>query len=204
VEVHDNNTLFDKLYFTETGREEYSEPSEDEINRIKALHKLTGFILLTSQGVPILHLGQDFMRTKQGVENSYNSGDVINKIDWTRKARFFDVFTYYQALIDIRNKHPLFRLVSDEDVRKNLVFSNDFPTDFMHCIKYTLINGSEFGDTAAKILVAINPYPKEYVLHLGECYSPLLIGSQYYKDESQQGIYDITLPPLSGNILFQK
>ena len=204
AEVHDNNTLFDKLFFTETGSQEYREPNDDEINRIKALDKLTAFILLTSQGVPVMHLGQDFMRTKFGVENSYNSGDHINAIDWTRKARFFDVFRYYQGLIRIRNEHPLFRMFSSEEIHQLMKFINDFPAEYMHCIKYMLKNGEDCEDKFHQVMILINPYPNEVYTNLGGNWHKLLIGDTFFDDNDNEVIYELRMPPLSGCILYQK
>ncbi|MCG8569963.1 MAG: alpha-amylase family glycosyl hydrolase, partial [Spirochaetes bacterium] len=82
VEIHDNHTLFDKLYFSITENEHFETPEGELLEKIIKFHKLCAFICLTSQGIPVLHLGQDFLRTKEGVENSYNSGDRINQIDW--------------------------------------------------------------------------------------------------------------------------
>lgn len=84
VECHDNHTLWDKLSL--------SNPQEDEATRIR-MHLLATAIVLTSQGIPFLHAGQEFLRTKQGVGNSYQSPDEINQMDWIRCAR-------YQAVAD--------------------------------------------------------------------------------------------------------
>ncbi|MCB0638395.1 MAG: type I pullulanase, partial [Lewinella sp.] len=87
---HDNHTLWDRLSL--------SRPDATEAERIR-MDKLAAAIVLTSQGVPFLHLGADFLRTKQGVENSYESPDSINQIDWSRKAAYLEVFNYYQDLV---------------------------------------------------------------------------------------------------------
>jgi pullulanase len=64
----------------------------------------------------------DFMRTKQGVENSYESPDSINQIDWGRKQTYRKVFAYYQDLIELRKAHPAFRMTSTADIQENLEF----------------------------------------------------------------------------------
>ncbi|WP_040683665.1 hypothetical protein, partial [Thermobrachium celere] len=62
------------------------------------MQKLAYAIVLTSQGVPFIHSGDEFLRTKQGVENSYNSPDSINKVDWNLKVKNIDVYTYFKEL----------------------------------------------------------------------------------------------------------
>lgn len=113
VSCHDNHTLFDKLSL--------SNPGASKADIIK-MHKLANTIVMTSQGIPFLHAGVDFLRTKQGVENSYQSPDSINQIDWGRKDTYQNVFTYYQDLIKLRNAYPGFRMTSTEAIQQHLHF----------------------------------------------------------------------------------
>ena len=77
-ECHDNNTLWDKLYL--------SCPEASRMELVK-MQKLALTIVLTSQGIPFLHAGTEFLRDKNEVENSYNSGDSINAINWEMKKQ---------------------------------------------------------------------------------------------------------------------
>ncbi|MBE0637778.1 MAG: type I pullulanase [Bacteroidales bacterium] len=113
VSCHDNHTLFDKL--------KISAPEATEAEIIK-MHKLANTIVMTSQGIPFLHAGVDFLRTKKGVENSYQSPDSINQIDWERKHTYQDVFGYYRDLITLRKSHPAFRMTNKEVIQQNLEF----------------------------------------------------------------------------------
>lgn len=113
VECHDNLTLWDKLVA--------SCPNASEADYRK-LHRLASAILLTSQGIPFFHAGQEFMRTKQGVENSYNSPAELNALDWQRCAQFGDDVAYMQSLISLRKSHPAFRLRTSEEIRNHLFF----------------------------------------------------------------------------------
>lgn len=112
-EVHDNHTLWDKL------RE--ANPNVSDEDRIK-MHLLANTIIFTSQGMPYLHAGAEFLRTKNGVENSYCSADEVNRLDWTRKANFIDIVEYYKKLIALRKQHAAFRMKSVEEIRKHLHF----------------------------------------------------------------------------------
>ncbi len=113
VEAHDNHTLWDKL--------ELTNPDDSEEVR-KQMHKLSSSILLTSQGIPFLHAGQEFMRTKYGDHNSYKAPDSINQMDWLRRATFNNEVEYMKGLIDLRKKYSAFRMTSAEQIKKHIAF----------------------------------------------------------------------------------
>ncbi|MGE7870853.1 type I pullulanase [Bacillus paramycoides] len=113
VEAHDNHTLWDKLELTNSG-------DSEEVR--KQMHKLSSSILLTSQGIPFLHAGQEFMRTKYGDHNSYKSTDSINQMDWLRRAAYNNEVEYMKGLIDLRKKYPAFRMTSAEQIKKDISF----------------------------------------------------------------------------------
>jgi len=127
------------------------------------MHVLSNTIVLTSQGIPFLHAGVDFVRTKQGVENSFDSPDSINQLDWTRKAKYKPIFTFYRKLIQLRKDHPAFRMPTQEMIVSNLKFM-DFERG-KNLIGYTL-NGKAAGDTWKSILVLFNGHPQEYTVGL--------------------------------------
>lgn len=143
VSCHDNHTLWDRLAI--------SCPEESEAERIK-MHKLAGAIVLTSQGITFLHAGVEMMRTKGGEENSYESPDEVNQIDWARKGQYPDVLTYFQGLIQLRKRHPAFRMTTTEMVQKHLQF---LPVTQNNLIAYT-ISGNANGDDWKNILVVYN------------------------------------------------
>ena len=110
---HDNHALWDKLVLTT--------PQATEAERIR-MNQLAAAIVLTSQGLSFLHAGEEFLRAKKGVENSYNKSDAINAIDWRRKARRAEVVQYYRGLIALRRATPEFRLTSAAEIRKRIAF----------------------------------------------------------------------------------
>ncbi|UIJ68855.1 type I pullulanase [Bacillus cereus] len=113
VEAHDNHTLWDKLELTNSG-------DNEEVR--KQMHKLSSSILLTSQGIPFLHAGQEFMRTKYGDHNSYKSPDSINQMDWLRRATFNNEVDYMKGLIELRKKYSAFRMTSAEQIKTHVSF----------------------------------------------------------------------------------
>jgi len=125
-------------------------PGDSEEVR-KQMHKLSSSILLTSQGIPFLHAGQEFMRTKYGDHNSYKSPDSINQMDWLRRAAFNNEVEYMKGLIDLRKKYPAFRMTSAEQIKKHIAFI-DVPKNV---VAYTL-DGKGSGNKSDSFIVAHN------------------------------------------------
>lgn len=155
VSCHDNYTLWDKL--------KQSLPKASD-NELRKRVKLAGALVLTSQGVPLLHAGVDFCRTKNGNGNSYKSPDSVNQLDWERKHSHIDVFHYFQKLILLRKNHPAFRMAKAEDIRQNLDFCSAYK---IGVVSYCL-NGKRVGDTWERIFLIFNGNKERIELPLGE------------------------------------
>ena len=113
VSCHDDMCLVDRL------KASISNITEDELIRLDLLAQTAVF---TSQGVPFMLSGEELLRTKQGVHNSFESPDSINHLDWANKTKYPQVFEYYKNLIALRRHHPAFRLGSADLVRRHLEF----------------------------------------------------------------------------------
>ena len=113
VSCHDDMCLVDRLK---------ASVEAIDAERLERLDKLAQTAVLTSQGIPFLFAGEEVMRDKRGVHNSYNSPDEVNAIDWTLKHANRPLFDYYRGLIALRKAHPAFRLGSAEAVRAHLEF----------------------------------------------------------------------------------
>jgi pullulanase len=111
VECHDNHTMWDKL--------KRCFPDLDEEVLVK-YHRLATCIVLLSQGIPFLHSGQEFFRTKNGVGNSYRSSDSINQLDWDRQLKYLDHVKYLKGIIQIRMRFPCFRFRTAEEIRQKM------------------------------------------------------------------------------------
>ena len=115
VECHDNYTLFDKLDISinngtdSTGYVPYEELTSAQQSTIREENKLAAAFVFLAQGTPFINGGQEFMRTKQGNENSYKSDDDINAIDLSFKEQFSDVYNVYKGLIALRKQYDCFR-----------------------------------------------------------------------------------------------
>ena len=110
---HDNLILQDKLlkiFPHKTGEE------------IKKYNKFIHAILILAQGVPFIHAGNEFSRTKKGHENTYKAPLSINGIDWSLKKENLDMFNYVKELVYLRKEYPHFRMDKSDDIRHNLKF----------------------------------------------------------------------------------
>lgn len=143
VSCHDDMCLVDRLRASIPGIK------DDELAR---LDKLAQTAVFTSQGIPFIYAGEEVMRDKKGVHNSYQSPDSINAIDWSRKALHADVFAYYKGLIQLRKNHPAFRLGSAELVRRHLEF---LPVEGKNLVAWRLKEHAG-GDKWEDIVVVLN------------------------------------------------
>ncbi|MFN6375434.1 MAG: type I pullulanase [Chitinophagia bacterium] len=142
-ECHDNHVLWDKLAISN---------SKDTAEVRKKMHQLALTIVMTSQGISFLHAGTEFLRSKKGVENSFNAGDSINAINWFDKADNSDVYQYVRALVQMRKDHPAFRLATQDEISRLIRFDEKTPAGI---VSYT-IDGSAVGDSWEKVQVIYN------------------------------------------------
>jgi len=144
VSAHDDLCLWDKL--------KVSAPAVPENLRIN-MDKLATGIVLTAQGVPFIQAGDEFLRSKNLVSNSYDNTDPhVNPIDWSLKAKHRDVFTFYQGMILLRKIHPAFRLTEKAAVDQALDFATNAPDNV---VEYVIRNHAN-GDRWKNILVIYN------------------------------------------------
>ena len=144
VSCHDDMCLADRIKSTL--------PENATLEERVALHKLAETFVFTSQGVPFIFTGDEVMRDKKGVHNSYNSPDEINTIDWKQKTTYREVFDYIKDLIALRKGHPAFRMGDADMVRKHMEF---LPVKGSNLIAFILKDNAN-GDSWKNIIVAFN------------------------------------------------
>ena len=142
--AHDDLCLWDKLVL--------STPDTPEALRIN-MDKLAVGILLTAQGVPFIHAGDEFLRSKKFDSNSYKNNDPqVNPIDWSLKAKNREVFDFYKGMIALRKAHPAFRMSNKAMVDQSLHFLRSLPANVVAYI----IKDNANGDSWKDILVIYN------------------------------------------------
>ena len=142
VSCHDDMCLVDRLRASIPGI------GQDELIRLDLLAQTAVF---TSQGVPFILSGEEMLRDKKGVHNSFNSPDSINRLDWTNLEKYPQVFDYYSKLIAMRKNHPAFRLGDAECVRRHLEF-----LPVQDCLVAFRLKGNPKGDSWKNIIVILN------------------------------------------------
>lgn len=143
VSCHDDMCLADRLKATM--------PDATDEERA-SLHKLAETFVFTSQGVSFIFAGDEMMRDKKGIHNSYNSPDSINTIDWRNKTIHHDVFDYVRELITLRKNHPAFRMGDADKVRQYMEF---LPVEGSNLVAFILKDNAN-GDSWKNIIVAFN------------------------------------------------
>jgi pullulanase len=81
--VHDNQTIFDAVQL----KSNLTDSIADRTRR----QNLANSVILLGQGIPFFHAGDDILRSKSGDNNSYDSGDWFNKIDWSMQTNNWGV-----------------------------------------------------------------------------------------------------------------
>jgi pullulanase len=189
VSCHDDMCLVDRL------RASVSGISEEELIRLDLLAQTAVF---TSQGVPFMLSGEELLRTKQGVHNSFESPDSINQLDWTNKERYPQVFDYYSRLIALRKHHPAFRLGSADLVRQHLEFISS-PDGV---VAFRLKNHAG-GDSWENIIIVLNACVTPQTIAVPQSTYTVVCHDGHIDENGLKTLTDsvFTAAPLSASIL---
>lgn len=195
VSCHDNYTLWDKLSVS------CPEASEE---KKKAMNRLCAAIVFTSQGVPFIQAGEEFLRSKplpekKGfAENSYNMPDAVNSIKWDNIHEYPDMIAYYKGLMALRKAHPVFRMQSEAEMTQNLCFLSDTPENV---VAY-LLKGKGADDTPENILVIFNGNDEEILYNLLEGKWKILVDDKTAGADGKKNISEkADVEPLSALVL---
>lgn len=190
VECHDNYTMWDKLTSCF--------PDEDEFI-LGNYHRLATSIVLLAQGIPFLHSGQEFLRTKFGIGNSYRSPDSVNQLDWDRKWQYRENVEYIKGIIKIRKRFACFRLRTAEEIRKNM---QTLPVQHP-VMGFSYQNGP--GDFR-EVMMFINPSQKTQLVKMPEGEWSVFADQKHAAIHPLRkiAIHEIGLEPVSLNIFAQK
>ncbi|OAA31375.1 hypothetical protein AT15_07720 [Kosmotoga arenicorallina S304] len=184
VSSHDNLTLIDKIH--------KSCPEEKFENKVR-MAALAISIVLTSQGIPFLHAGSEMLRTKLLEENSYNSGTLINELNYNQKYIYADYYNYVRGLIELRKREKLFRLKTSNEIMEKLKF---LPIDSPGLIVFTLNDGEK------EILVAHNASKEnqEVLIDSKEPWKVVVMDCKIDRDGIAEVSSAISVKPISTTI----
>lgn len=147
-DCHDNHTLADKLTIANPDK---------SLSIIKEMQKLAYTLVLTSQSPSFIHAGSEFMRSKLGVENSFESPDSVNAINWDLKTEHQDLFAYVKRLIRLKKEHPAFRL---PDPAKQI----QFYVDSVNGVIGYFLDATQTTDSWKKVAIWFNPSEKPILI----------------------------------------
>ncbi|MEG1562678.1 MAG: type I pullulanase [Bacteroides sp.] len=192
VSCHDDMCLVDRL------RSALPEITHEQLVK---LDKLAQTVVFTSQGVPFIYAGEEIMRDKKGVHNSFESPDSINAIDWRRKTLNADLFSYYKGLIYLRKAHPAFRMGSADLVCKHLEFLS---VEGGNLIAFRLKDHAN-GDFWQEIVVALNARTTPARLLVGDGKYTVVCRDGKIDDRGLGTLYgpEVLVPAQSALILYQ-
>ena len=192
VSSHDNLCLFDKF--------EKSNKGNTPLEREK-MSRLALSIVLTSYGVPFIQGGTEILRTKQGIHNSYNSGDSINEIDWSRKAKYKETYEYIKGLIALRKSQKSMTIDNAKELRKSLKFLEVNGNSVAYEIT------SSFKEDYSKLIIIHNANKYEVKIALPDDNEWIILANEYevnmtgVSKGSKTCIYEVMIPSLSTFIL---
>jgi pullulanase len=154
MSCHDDPCVVDKL------KAIHPEATIEQIIRMDLLGQT---IVFTAQGVPFIYAGEEVLRDKKGVHNTYQSPDSINQIDWTNKVKYAEVYDYYRNLIALRKAHPAFRMSDAAQVAQAI----NFVETPANVVAYSL-DGSIANDSWNKIFIIYNGNTTDVEIELPE------------------------------------
>lgn len=192
VSCHDDMCIADRIKAT-TQR-----ASKEE--RIR-LQKLALTAVLVSQGVPLIWCGDELLRDKKGVHNSYNSPDSVNAIAWKLKTEHIDLFHYIRELISLRKHHVAFHMGKAELVKKHMEF---LPVKTKNVVAF-LLHGQAVGDTWNEIIVVLNSCKQTVKVRVSQGTYTIAIKGGELK-ESGLGVFKghlLAIPPQSAMMIYR-
>ena len=188
AECHDNNTLYDKLVF--------SNPDEDEATLLKRIN-LTNKLLSVMFGVPFYHMGQEIGLSKLGNDNTYNILD-INKMNWSLIDERFNMVNIFKDAIKVRKHYNLYRLHTKEELESAIEYY-----EYEGLFIYTSKNPKLIDDKNDTYIVIINPVDKMIPFELDGDYL-LVLGSSGLNTELDLRVRNINVPPISLTIFVKR
>jgi len=157
TESHDDRSWIDMI--TENPGNNGAEPTANDRRRTH----LMAAVLFSSIGIPMLAAGQDFLRSKNGVNNTYQRGD-LNALDYRRIYRFSATHTYFADWIAFRRSEAgsLLRLFSRPSEGYFRFFSANDST------ATAAIYNADLSQGQRRLLFAVNPTLNDVSIPVGD------------------------------------
>lgn len=157
TESHDDRTWIDMI--TEHQSYDGFVPTPNDRRRTH----LMAALLFMSVGIPMISAGQDFLRSKRGVSNTYLRGD-LNALDYRRLFRYHSTHVYFAEWIAFR-RSELGRLIRHYH-RVGETFFRFFGVDGASAL--ALVYNADRSLGPARLLFAVNPTHGDVTIALDE------------------------------------
>jgi pullulanase/glycogen debranching enzyme len=213
LESHDGYTLSDfiRLGLGDVMKKKIIEDVDEHVKLLPMqlrLNKLAALFLFTSQGITMIHSGQEFARSKvipfdvnvadehKGTidHNSYNKDNETNYINYNHAKINEELLNYYKGLIQLRKKYDAFRRAGYNNINFLKIKNNPF------AIGYRL----EFNSDVFLVLLNANPkIIEEFILPEGEwniLVNPTVAGIETTGNVKEK----LVIEPSSGYVLKMK
>ncbi|ACE85259.1 alpha-amylase family glycosyl hydrolase [Cellvibrio japonicus] len=152
ISAHDNFGLWDKIYLSlatnvvqNSSHQVLSLSPPANLGYARRIANFGMGIVLTSQGIPFVHAGDEFLRTKTnnqqihvasawnhgahgGTHNTYDAPDSFNSIKWQNKVSNAATFNYFRDLISLRRNHAGLRMNTNAEIAQYLAVAR--PAEF--------------------------------------------------------------------------
>ena len=202
VSCHDDMCLVDRLKASIASLTDKNIPEAIRTAELLRIDQLAQTCVFTSQGVPFILAGEEMLRDKKGVHNSYNSPDSINQFTWTNLQKYPQAFAYYKSLIQLRKNHPAFRLSTGDKVRQHLEFLPAQET----CLVGFQLKNLEGIDAWKNIIVIYNFNKEAKKMQIPEGYYTVACCNGVINEEGLGFVSgkEVEVAPQSALILYQK
>ena len=107
-------------------------------------------LLMTSQGIPMILMGDEIGRTQRGNNNAYCHDNEINWMDWRLLEENAEVFRFFKRCIAFRKAHPVLR--NDAHLQRRDLVGSGYPDVSWHGVKAWQPDWSEASRTVAFML----------------------------------------------------
>jgi len=157
-ESHDDRAFLDMI--TENGGNDGFHPTPHDVQRVH----LAAALMFVSIGIPMVSAGQDFLRSKHGVNNTYQRGD-LNALDYKRLVRHLPTHAYFSDWIAFRlsDAGALLRQFS----RPSEAFFRFFRREEGAAPLAMMLN-ADLSQGRKRLLFAVNPTLEDAYVPLGD------------------------------------
>lgn len=159
IASHDDRAWIDKL--TENPDHQGQDPTETDIRRTH----MAAALIYASLGTPMINQGLDFLHSKEGVENSYQRGD-LNALDYSAIERHSQTHHYFKGWIEFRQT-PWGDCLRLEDSPSS-TYIKVFRSSHSEHSSAVILYNADYSKGGKQLLLMLNPHFESSIIPLGQ------------------------------------